>query len=140
MFEYVDVSRLDAGAALGVLKQAQTAKRQAEVQEASAMLRVVKTYRHQVSTAVYDWSSLSRTGTIREERSRGMSERVAKGRRQEGSQHARPAEREQVSVSDAGSAQRGVQASDLAMSPSMPLTPLPEMWALLVYCQIDQPP
>lgn len=50
MFEYVDVSRLDAGAALGVLEQAQTAKRQAEVQEALAMLRVVKTYRHQIPT------------------------------------------------------------------------------------------
>ena len=50
MFEYVDVSRLDAGAALGVLEQAQVAKRHAEVQEALAMLRVVKTYRHQIPT------------------------------------------------------------------------------------------
>lgn len=50
MFEYVDVSRLDAGAALGVLEQAQTARRRAEVQEALAILRVVKTYRHQIST------------------------------------------------------------------------------------------
>jgi len=50
MFEYVDVSRLDAGAALGVLEQAQTAERQAEVQGALAMLRVVQTYRHQIPT------------------------------------------------------------------------------------------
>ena len=41
---------LDAGAALGVVEQAQTAMRQAEVQEALAMLRVVKTYRHQIPT------------------------------------------------------------------------------------------
>ena len=50
MFEYTDVSRLDAGAALGVLEQAQQARRQAEVQEALAMLRVVRTYRHQIPT------------------------------------------------------------------------------------------
>ena len=50
MFEYGDVSGLDAGAALGVVEQAQTAMRQAEVQEALAMLRVVKTYRHQIPT------------------------------------------------------------------------------------------
>jgi len=50
MFEYVDVDRLDAGAALDVVEQAQTAKRHAEVQEALAMLRVVKTYRHQIPT------------------------------------------------------------------------------------------
>ncbi len=50
MFEYVDVDRLDAGAALGVLEQAQRAKRRAEVQEALAMVRVVKTYRHQIPT------------------------------------------------------------------------------------------
>lgn len=50
MFEYVDVDRLDAGAALDVLEQAQQAKRHAEVQEALAMLRVVKTYRHQIPT------------------------------------------------------------------------------------------
>nr|WP_300141834.1 DUF222 domain-containing protein [Propionicimonas sp.] len=50
MFEYTDVSRLDAGAALGVLEQAQQARRRAEVQEALAMLRVVHTYRHQIPT------------------------------------------------------------------------------------------
>ncbi|HEX5335682.1 MAG TPA: DUF222 domain-containing protein, partial [Propionicimonas sp.] len=50
MFDYVDVSGLDAGAALDVVEQAQVLKRQAEVQEALAMLRVVKTYRHQVPT------------------------------------------------------------------------------------------
>lgn len=50
MFEYVDVDRLDAGAALGVLEQAQQAKRRAEVQEALAMVRVVRTYRHQIPT------------------------------------------------------------------------------------------
>jgi len=50
MFEFVDVDRLDAGAALDVVEQAQTAKRHAEVQEALAMLRVVKTYRHQIPT------------------------------------------------------------------------------------------
>jgi len=48
MFEFVDVSGLDAAAALGVVEQAQSAKRRAEVQEALAMLRVVKTYRHQI--------------------------------------------------------------------------------------------
>src|SRR5664279_3182416 len=50
MFEYVDVSGLDAGAALDVLERAQISKRQAEVQEALAMLRVVQTYRHQIPT------------------------------------------------------------------------------------------
>ena len=50
MFEYVVVSGLDAGAALGVVEQAQIAKRHAEVQEALAMLRVVKMYRHQIPT------------------------------------------------------------------------------------------
>ena len=48
MFDYVDVSRLDAGGALDVLEQAQVAKRHAEVQEALAMVRVVQTYRHQI--------------------------------------------------------------------------------------------
>ena len=41
MFDYVDVSGLDAGAALGVVEQAQVLKRRAEVQEALAILRVV---------------------------------------------------------------------------------------------------
>ena len=50
MFDYVDVSGLDASAALSVLEQAQAAKRHAEVQEALAMLRVVRTYRHQIPT------------------------------------------------------------------------------------------
>ena len=50
MFEYAEVAGLDAGAALGVLEQAQAAKRRAEVQEALAMLQVVKTYRHQIPT------------------------------------------------------------------------------------------
>lgn len=50
MFEYADLSGLDAGAALGVLEQAQEARRHAEVQEALAMLRVVRTYRHQIPT------------------------------------------------------------------------------------------
>jgi len=50
MFDYVDVSVLDASAALGVLERAQLAKRHAEVQEALAMLRVVHTYRHQLPT------------------------------------------------------------------------------------------
>ncbi len=49
MFEYVDVGRLDAAGALDVLEQAQQAKRQAEVQEGLAMLRVVQTYRHQIA-------------------------------------------------------------------------------------------
>ena len=48
MFDYVDVSGLDAGGALDVLERAQVAKRHAEVQEALAMLQVVKTYRHQI--------------------------------------------------------------------------------------------
>ena len=42
------MSRLDAGAALAVLEQAQLVKRLAEVQEALAILRVVATYRHQL--------------------------------------------------------------------------------------------
>ncbi|HEY3337093.1 MAG TPA: DUF222 domain-containing protein [Propionicimonas sp.] len=50
MFEYLDVSGLDAGAALGVVEQAQVLKRRAEVQEALAILRVVHTYRHQIPT------------------------------------------------------------------------------------------
>lgn len=50
MFEYIEVTRLDAHAALDVLEQAQAAKRQAEVQEALAMLQVVRTYRHQIPT------------------------------------------------------------------------------------------
>ncbi|MCA0296010.1 MAG: 13E12 repeat family protein [Actinobacteria bacterium] len=50
MFEYEDVSGLDAAAALGVLEHAQVWKRRAEVQEALAMVRVVKTYRHQIGT------------------------------------------------------------------------------------------
>jgi hypothetical protein len=50
MLEYTDVSRLDAGAALGVLERAQRARRHAEVQEALAMLRVVHAYRHQIPT------------------------------------------------------------------------------------------
>ncbi len=50
MFDYVDVSGLDAGAALGVVEQAQVLKRRAEVQEALAILRVVHAYRHQVPT------------------------------------------------------------------------------------------
>ena len=50
MFDYVDVSGLDASAALGVVEQAQVAKRHAEVQEALAVLRVVKAYRHQIPT------------------------------------------------------------------------------------------
>ena len=50
MFEYVDVSGLNAGEALGVLERAQQAKRHAEVQEAMALLRVVRTYRHQIPT------------------------------------------------------------------------------------------
>ena len=50
MFDYVDVSGLDAGAALGVVEQAQRAKRHAEVQEALAMLQVVRMYRHQIPT------------------------------------------------------------------------------------------
>jgi Domain of unknown function (DUF222) len=60
MFDYVDVSRLDAGAALGVLEQAQQVKRQAEVQEALAMLRVVQTYRHQIAA---DKRQLAAEGT-----------------------------------------------------------------------------
>ncbi|HEY3340344.1 MAG TPA: DUF222 domain-containing protein [Propionicimonas sp.] len=48
MFEYVDVSGLDAGAALGVVEQAQVDQRRAEVQQALGMLRVVHAYRHQV--------------------------------------------------------------------------------------------
>lgn len=48
MFEYEDVSRLNAAGALGVLERAQVWKRRAEVQEALAMLRVVKMYRHQI--------------------------------------------------------------------------------------------
>jgi len=50
MFDYVDVSGLDASAALDVVEQAQILKRHAEVQEALGMLRVVKTYRHQIPT------------------------------------------------------------------------------------------
>lgn len=50
MFEYEDVSKLDAGAALGVLERAQQLRRQAEVQEALAILQVVRTYRHQIPT------------------------------------------------------------------------------------------
>jgi hypothetical protein len=50
MLECTDVSRLDAGAALGVLERAQRARRHAEVQEALAMLRVVHAYRHQIPT------------------------------------------------------------------------------------------
>ncbi|MCC6494998.1 MAG: DUF222 domain-containing protein [Propionibacteriaceae bacterium] len=50
MFDYVDVSGLDAGAALAVLEQAQLLGRRAEVQQALAMLRVVRTYRHQIPT------------------------------------------------------------------------------------------
>ncbi|HSK33892.1 MAG TPA: DUF222 domain-containing protein, partial [Propionicimonas sp.] len=50
MFDYVDVSGLDAGGALEVVEQAQLAKRRAEVQEALAVLRVVHTYRHQIPT------------------------------------------------------------------------------------------
>jgi len=50
MFDYVDVSGLDVGAALAVLEQAQTLQRQAEVQQALAMLRVVQTYRHLIPT------------------------------------------------------------------------------------------
>ena len=50
MFDYVDVSGLDASAALDVVEQAQMLKRHAEVQEALGMLRVVKTYRHQIPT------------------------------------------------------------------------------------------
>lgn len=48
MFSYTDVSGLDAGAALRVLEDAQQVRRQAEVQEALAMVRVVKAYRHQL--------------------------------------------------------------------------------------------
>jgi hypothetical protein len=50
MFDYVDVSGLDAGGALDVVEQAQVAKRHAEVQEALGILRVVQTYRHQIPT------------------------------------------------------------------------------------------
>ncbi|HEY3548580.1 MAG TPA: DUF222 domain-containing protein [Propionicimonas sp.] len=50
MFDYVDVSGLDASAALGVVEQAQVLKRHAEVQEALGMLRMVHTYRHQIPT------------------------------------------------------------------------------------------
>ena len=50
MFDYVDVSRLDAGGALAVVEQAQIDQRRAEVQQALGMLRVVKTYRHQIPT------------------------------------------------------------------------------------------
>jgi len=50
MFEYVEVAGLDAGAALAVLEQARAARRRAEVQEALAMLQVVRTYRHQIPT------------------------------------------------------------------------------------------
>lgn len=39
-----------------------------------------------------------------------------------------------------GSQDLGVQALDLAMSPSSAPTPSPSMWTLEVYCQIDQPP
>ncbi len=50
MFDYVDVSRLDAGAALDVVEQAQVLRRHAEVQEALGIVRVVQTYRHQIPT------------------------------------------------------------------------------------------
>jgi hypothetical protein len=50
MFDYVDVSGLDAGAALGVVEQAQVDQRRAEVQQSLAILRVVHTYRHQIPT------------------------------------------------------------------------------------------
>jgi hypothetical protein len=50
MFDYVDVSRLDACAALDVVEQAQVLKRHAEVQEALGILRVVQTCRHQIPT------------------------------------------------------------------------------------------
>ncbi len=62
MFEYPELSRLDANAALGVLEQAQQARRQAEVVEAQAMLRVVRTYRHQLPT---DKVQLAAEGTGR---------------------------------------------------------------------------
>lgn len=62
MFDYPDLNRLDAAAALGVLEAAQRARRHAEVTEALATLRVVHAYRHQIAT---DKVRLAGDGTAR---------------------------------------------------------------------------
>jgi hypothetical protein len=60
MFEYVDVDRLDTAGALDVVERAQVDQRRAEVQQALGMVRVVKTYRHQIPA---DKVQLSHTGS-----------------------------------------------------------------------------
>jgi len=48
MFEVVDVSRMTPAQALGVMEQAARVRRLAEAQEALALLRLVRTYRHDI--------------------------------------------------------------------------------------------
>ncbi|MEA5119500.1 MAG: DUF222 domain-containing protein, partial [Propionicimonas sp.] len=48
MFERVDVSRMDAAAALDLVEAAERVRLLADVQRATAMLRVVRSYRHEV--------------------------------------------------------------------------------------------
>lgn len=50
MFDLSEVSRLTATQALNLIEQAQHLQRHAEVTQALAMLRMVKTYRHQIPT------------------------------------------------------------------------------------------
>lgn len=50
MFELVDVSRMAPAEVLGVLEAVQRTRRLVEVQEALALLRLVRSYRHGIAT------------------------------------------------------------------------------------------